>query len=353
MTNYKKSENWPESGLEYLNHCPLCQSPTRTILHDDLQDKVFFCAPGIWKMWRCDNCHSGYLDPRPNKKTIGLAYSKYYTHDTDLQKNSQEHINNGLITKIKKRFRPAYLNVVYGHSIKPDLGWLNFIVGLMPSYIKRPWDFRIRHIPAASEGSRLLDIGCGNGRFLKIASELGYHVTGLEIDPLAIDAAQSSGFSVLSGLLPETGLESNQFDQITLNHVLEHLHSPKEGIAEIYRLLKPGGRVWMQLPNIEAYGHEIYGSAWRGLEPPRHLVMPTIEIVIQILKNTGFEKIMTLKQEDAVRGYFSQSDKIKRYFSESINSCDVQSEKVIKKAILFERKHPKYHEQMTIIAFKP
>jgi hypothetical protein len=76
MTNYKKSENWPESGLEYLNHCPLCQSPTRTILHDDLQDKVFFCAPGIWKMWRCDNCHSGYLDPRPNKKTIGLAYSK-------------------------------------------------------------------------------------------------------------------------------------------------------------------------------------------------------------------------------------------------------------------------------------
>ena len=73
-------EPWPTDQLEALRKCPICGNSSREILHADLVDNTFFCAPGIWKMWSCKTCSAAYLAPRPTPLSIGLAFKSYYTH---------------------------------------------------------------------------------------------------------------------------------------------------------------------------------------------------------------------------------------------------------------------------------
>ena len=72
--------DWPTEDLEDLGLCPVCGESERSLLYDNLRDKIFFSSPGVWKMWRCRGCGFGYLDPRPSVESIGRAYAHYYTH---------------------------------------------------------------------------------------------------------------------------------------------------------------------------------------------------------------------------------------------------------------------------------
>jgi SAM-dependent methyltransferase len=91
-----------------------------------------------------------------------------------------------------------------------------------------------------------------------------------------------------------------------LNHVFEHLHRPKEALREIWRILRSGGRLWMALPNRDALGLEIFGKYWRGLEAPRHLVLPTPATLRNLLASTSFSGIAFL-EHPRCGGFISES----------------------------------------------
>ena len=122
-------------------------------------------------------------------------------------------------------------------------------------------------------GDRLLDLGCGDGGFLRVARALGYDARGIEIDPAAAALARRQGFEVHEGAFAEAAIEPGSLAQVTLSHVIEHLHEPVDTLRQLLGWLKPGGRVWLQTPNVEGRGAARYGADWRGLEPPRHLVL--------------------------------------------------------------------------------
>jgi SAM-dependent methyltransferase len=94
--------------------------------------------------------------------------------------------------------------------------------------------------------------------------------------------------------------ESGCFDAITLSHVLEHLHDPRQFIHAVHRLLKPGGVIFVDTPNIESLGVRRWGRNWRGLETPRHLVLFSQAGLVGLLKAAGFEDIQA-KRRTAVR----------------------------------------------------
>jgi SAM-dependent methyltransferase len=154
-------------------------------------------------------------------------------------------------------------------------------------------------------GSRLLDIGCGAGAFLKIASSLGYAVIGLDPDAEAL--RRVAEFNVRQGSLPHTGFPDAHFEHITLSHVFEHLHDPHAALAEIARLLKPGGRIWLSLPNRDAIGLETFGKYWRGLEAPRHLVLPSQAGLQRLLEQHGFVDIRLRHHAPAAEFFVKQS----------------------------------------------
>jgi 2-polyprenyl-3-methyl-5-hydroxy-6-metoxy-1,4-benzoquinol methylase len=73
-----------------------------------------------------------------------------------------------------------------------------------------------------------------------------------------------------------------------MNHVIEHVHDPVALMAECARILKPGGSLVIVTPNIESYGHRVFGAFWRGLEPPRHLHIFSLSALTRCAERAGF-----------------------------------------------------------------
>jgi 2-polyprenyl-3-methyl-5-hydroxy-6-metoxy-1,4-benzoquinol methylase len=127
-------------------------------------------------------------------------------------------------------------------------------------------DQEFRHIPKACAGSRLLDIGAGNGEFLTFASAIGWEVIGVEPDAAAADLARSRGLEMHTDTLDTLPVDQGPFDQVTLMQVVEHVHDPFSLLCHIRARLKPGGRLWLETSNAGSLILHAYGSDWRGLE---------------------------------------------------------------------------------------
>src|SRR6266496_1842309 len=102
-----------------------------------------------------------------------------------------------------------------------------------------------------SQKGSLLDIGAGRGELLAAATVDGWRATGIETSPTFADYASqhSGGALVRREPLEECAFSDCSFDAIVLGAVLEHLYNPNEVIKEIARILRPGGAVFIDVPN--------------------------------------------------------------------------------------------------------
>jgi len=98
-------------------------------------------------------------------------------------------------------------------------------------------------LPSFKEGGRLLEIGCGGGRFLSIMQLLGWQVCGVEPDPVAAAMASDLvGCEVHVGTIEDAPFDAEQFDAIVSSHVIEHAYGPRSFVARAGRLLAQGAR---------------------------------------------------------------------------------------------------------------
>lgn len=282
------SERWPEDALERVQNCPVCGSDSRVLLHAGLKDAVFGIAPGLWELQRCLDCESAFLDPRPTPESIGLAYQGYYTHD------AEDHPivrRRGRLRTLLHDMVNGYQNARYGTSRTPALGAGKLLLPFLPS-LRAAADAECRHLSRLPEsGGRLLDVGCGNGGFLSLAQQAGWTVQGIDFDQGAVQAARSRGLDVSCGDIDSLDGLEQAFDVITLSHVIEHVHAPLDMLARLYRLLRPGGILWLETPNLHSAGARRYGKAWRDLDPPRHLVLFNRTSLVTALRQAGFHSI--------------------------------------------------------------
>jgi len=153
------------------------------------------------------------------------------------------------------------------------------------------FDTSVRHLHLPMPGARLLDVGCGAGEFLAHARVLGWNVTGLEVDPGAAKLAATLGIEVVQAPLEHAGIPSTSFDAVTMNHVIEHLHDPEATLREVHRVLRPGGVLWLATPNIDSPLLRRIGARWRGLEPPRHLLLFNRRALSAMLEAAGFASL--------------------------------------------------------------
>ncbi len=281
---------WPANELERVSVCPVCSSAEREVLHEGLIDNVFFVAPGRWTMHRCTQCHSAYLDPRPSQASIHLAYGTYHTHQEVPAKSMYSTL--GSLRRLRRRMVNGYTNWRFSTREAPAtrLGVLA-LLAVWP--LKKRLDREYRNLPRLPKGGKLLDIGCGSGAFLQIAQSCGWDALGVDPDPKAVANCQRQGLNVFQGGIDYFDGKGPLFDVITLNHVIEHVHDPVAVLADCYRLLKPAGQLWLETPNIDSLGHGRYLKNWRGLEPPRHLVLFNQNSLTTALNRVGFSSIQS------------------------------------------------------------
>ncbi|MDP3664643.1 MAG: class I SAM-dependent methyltransferase [Nitrosomonas sp.] len=135
---------------------------------------------------------------------------------------------------------------------------------------------------------RLLEVGCGNGKRLARMRDLGWDVTGQEIDSVASEyVRQEKGIPVHLGPL-ETMDTPGEFDVVILSHVIEHLHDPVALLKMCHLLLKKNGLLVLLTPNVASYGHRKFGAGWRDLESPRHIHLFTCKTLVRLAQKSGF-----------------------------------------------------------------
>jgi SAM-dependent methyltransferase len=118
-----------------------------------------------------------------------------------------------------------------------------------------------RHQPPG----RILDVGCASGLFLKLAAGAGWAVEGIEPSETlhrTAAAALAGVGQVHCGTLEESGLAPGSFDAITIWDVLEHVPDPNGFLARCRSLLRPEGRLYANVPNIDSKEARLLGKRW-------------------------------------------------------------------------------------------
>lgn len=125
----------------------------------------------------------------------------------------------------------------------------------------------------AGPGSRVLDVGCGSGTVSALAAGRGARVHAVDAEP---GMAEATGLAVPEAevrtvRLPELPYEDDAFDAVVGNFVLNHVGRPREALAELRRIARPGGRVAVTVwRSPGAPGQALIGRAVRaaGLTRP-------------------------------------------------------------------------------------
>ena len=142
-----------------------------------------------------------------------------------------------------------------------------------------PWASAVCSISAAAAGVFLLRM-----------HNRGWQVVGLDLSAKVVQYVREElKLPALVGTLPNPVLPPGSFDLVTLWHSLEHVHRPLEVLCEVHNLLAQGGKVLVAVPNIDSAPFHWFGSAWYGLDLPRHLTHFTPATLRKMLDRAGFQ----------------------------------------------------------------
>lgn len=138
--------------------------------------------------------------------------------------------------------------------------------------------------------SRILEIGCGRGLLLSALQKKGHECFGIERSNLAASRAKElGGLTISTESLQECSFAENSFDLAILWHSLEHLHDPRGTLIKLHDLLKPGGKIIIEVPNLDSLQSRWTGRNWFHLDIERHLFHFTPQGLGTLVSQCGFE----------------------------------------------------------------
>ncbi|HEX8844388.1 MAG TPA: class I SAM-dependent methyltransferase [Pyrinomonadaceae bacterium] len=158
----------------------------------------------------------------------------------------------------------------------------------VPAFVHRQLRTIIARFDPFRQTNRLLDIGCGSGVLLKAACAAGWEAEGLEVSGPAVKHIRGMGFTVFHGELADALYPTAHFDVVTASELLEHVPDPQALVAEVVRILRPGGLFWATTPHGRGASARLLGTRWSVVCPPEHLHLFSLSGMRGLLKTAGF-----------------------------------------------------------------
>lgn len=238
----------PPDAVEEIS-CALCSGADMRLLYAPRTPEG-----EVFPVVRCRRCGLVYVNPRRRQETLTALYraSRYFQTSEEAASGYTDYISD----------RELHLA---------------FFRGQLERLEKR-----------VSRG-RLLEVGCATGFLLDEARRRGWDVAGVELSEFASQYARENlGLPVVTGTLKEAALPSAQFSAAILDDVIEHVGDPAGEIAELRRVLAPGGVALFHTPNASSPWHRVMGRHWVHVKPGEHLYYFTPATITALLEKQGF-----------------------------------------------------------------
>ncbi len=218
-----------------------------------------FGIDGTYGVKCCCQCGLEQISPVPTPEELNSLYESHYNFGGE---------KNTVYTNLREWFLSSFL---YRLWIRLD-GDISF--------------------HARMGTGRLLDVGCNEGRGLKIYARNGFQVEGLEVNETAAAVARDAGFTVhICDLSQFSSCE--RYDVVVLSNVLEHSLDPRQMLLDVRRILKAGGEVWVSCPNSESWLRSVFGAFWINWHVPFHISQFSTKTSKNLLSEAGFAAIET------------------------------------------------------------
>lgn len=209
----------------------------------------------IHTLYKCSSCGLVFLNPLPSNAEIDKMYSPEYYGKGETEKFKASMVVRMIAFFSRKRAKRLSVHL--------------------------------------KTGARVMDVGCGNGRFLEHLHSFNstFELHGIEIQANAALRA-SQRLEGRAWIHTVTGLErffgKNAFDAISFIHVFEHLPEPARTMDELAVVIRPGGIVMIVIPNIMSVQAQRHKHNWFHLDPPRHIHFYPPEVLKNELQKRGF-----------------------------------------------------------------
>jgi len=245
--------------------CPACGSPEYVSLLTGT-DRLYRTTDKKFQIIECRRCRLIRLFPRPLPSELPAYYPPNYWYAPE----------EALVGRMEEEYRRFVLR---------DHIW--FVRGALAQ--------------TGDPKGLVLDVGCGGGLFLRMLAEQGVRVAGIDF---CLDAGliawRRNRVPAVCGTLSQAPFAARSCTAVTMFHVLEHLYNPASYLEAAHELLKPDGRLIIQVPNAACWQFLLLGEHWSGVDIPRHLLNFRPADLEILLAHCGFEVVR--------RKYFSLRD---------------------------------------------
>jgi SAM-dependent methyltransferase len=247
----------PFIATEPVPACPVCRSSQHAEFATGFDYELRTCR-NPWTFVQCSACRHVWLNPRPAVAELSVIYpTSYYAY------------NYGKINPAARAAKE----------------WLDRrkISRIIQSCARKPATY--------------IDVGCGDGRFLRTLEAMGVPrsgLYGLELDQRVVDGLRKQGYDGVfcervedSRNIPENGI-----DLATMFHVIEHVDDPGAVVRQVGNWLSPGGVFALETPNLDSLDARLFrGSYWGGYHIPRHWNLFTPSTITRLLEENGLEVV--------------------------------------------------------------
>ncbi len=289
----------PEELL-LLRACPTCRSTTyREELRKDHMVLV-----------RCESCQLVYVNPAFDEAHYRAVYTseEYQGIMKDLGITSHAYR--------VERFGQERVSLMAEHLDLPD--------GVSPAY---------------------LDVGCSTGFVVEAAARRGWRASGIDLNPSAIEFGRQRGLDLRHAALEDDRRAAESLDAVSLFDVLEHLLHPQAMLDAAIRLLRPGGILFLYVPNYDSASRLLLGADAHFIWPTHHLNYYTPSTLSELMRRSGLEVARVVTEGLDVADYV--------WYQREVAGQDVSAIETIADTLQFLINAGCYGKNLRLIARRP